>query len=127
MKQQKRKQGQGALVSVFLGCVASALLTGCSATGPKTLYQWEDYNGQVYEYLKGQEKGPEAQIIVLEEGLEKINAAGNTPPPGYHAQLGLLYAQLGKGDRMARAFEEEKKLFPESTGYMNFLLKKHSK
>lgn len=127
MKQQKRKKGEGALVSVFLGCVTSALLTGCSATGPKTLYQWEDYNGQVYEYLKGQEKGSEAQIIVLEEGLEKINAAGNTPPPGYHAQLGLLYAQLGKGDRMVRAFEEEKKLFPESVGYMDFLLNKHSK
>jgi hypothetical protein len=112
--------------SLLLSLAASALLVGCGGS-PKPLYQWESYNDQVYDYLKGQSKGPEAQIDVLEQDLQKIHAAGNSPPPGYHAQLGLLYAQIGKGERVEKEFETEKKLFPESAAYMDFLLKKHNK
>lgn len=113
--------------SLLLSMVVSATLVGCGGTTSKPLYQWESYNNQVYEYLKGQGNGPEAQASVLEEDLQKINAAGNTPPPGYHAQLGLLYAQIGKGDRVVQEFQTEKTLFPESALYMDFLLKKHKK
>lgn len=98
------------------------LLAGCqSAPG---LYQWEGYQPQVYSYLKGQNQGVEAQIIVLEAGLQKIRAKGAMPPPGYHAHLGLLYSVLGKDDQMVQQFETEMTLFPESRAYMEFLLKK---
>ena len=113
--------------SMLLSMVASALLVGCGGTAPKPLYQWESYNYQVYEYLKGQGNGPEAQVNVLEEDLQKIYASGNSPPPGYHAQLGLLYAHIGKGDRVVQEFQAEKNLFPESAVYMDFLLKEHKK
>ncbi|MCX7206660.1 MAG: DUF4810 domain-containing protein [Proteobacteria bacterium] len=101
--------------------LASVLLAGCS-TPPKTLYQWEGYQPQVYEYLKGQ--GPEAQIGILEADLQKIHAKGNRPPPGYHAHLGLLYSSIGKLDLVEKEFQTEKELFPESATYMDFLLKK---
>jgi hypothetical protein len=116
--------------SLLLSLAASALLVGCgsgSTTSHKSLYQWERYDNEVYDYLKGQDKGPEAQIDALSQGLEKIHAAGNSPPPGYHAQLGLLYAHIGKGERVVKEFETEKKLFPESATYMDFLLKKNNK
>ncbi|MCD5993992.1 DUF4810 domain-containing protein [Pseudomonas sp. CDFA 602] len=100
--------------------VASALITGC-AQPPKTLYQWGSYQPEVYEYFKGEAK--EAQVAKLEEDLQKIRASNGTPPPGYHAQLGMLYGSLGKDDQMVQELRTEKALFPESTTYMDFLLK----
>lgn len=102
--------------------LSSALLAGCATPTP-SLYHWGRYQPQVYEYLKGQGSGPEAQILVLEEDLERMRAQGSKHPPGYHAHLGLLYAQTGKSDRAAQEFLAEKELYPESAAYMDFLLK----
>ena len=99
------------------------LLAGCS--GPKTLYQWESYQPQVYNYLKGDAK--EEQVIALERDLEKIKAKNGAVPPGYHAQLGLLYSSLGKDDQMIQQLRTEKALFPESAAYMDFLMSNASK
>jgi hypothetical protein len=96
-----------------------AFLAGCQ-TAPKTIYQWEGYQTQVYEYFKGEAK--EAQVEALEQGLQKIQSANGIAPPGYHAQLGLLYLNLGKDDQAFQEFQTEKSLFPESTAYMDFLL-----
>ena len=100
------------------------LLAGC-ATGKSTppLYQWTSYQPQVYEYFKGK-SGPEAQIEALEKALEQIRAKGNSPPPGFHAHLGMLYASVEKGQEAQRAFDAEKQLFPESSTYMDFLARK---
>ena len=107
---------------VILGCV---LLSGCT-TAPKTLYQWEGYQPQVYEHFKG-EQGAEQQISVLEQDLQKIRATDGMTPPGYHAHLGMLYAEIGKDDQMVQEFETEKTLFPESAIYIDFLLKNSKK
>ena len=107
-------------VKLALMLTATALVAGCQ-TAPKPLYQWESYQPQVYEYFKGEPK--EAQAEALERDLQKINAKGNTPPPGYHAHLGLLYLSMGKDDQMVQQLRTEKALFPESGPYMDFLLK----
>ena len=99
------------------------LLAGCNA--PKPLYQWESYQPQVYGYLKGDSK--EEQAIALERDLEKIKAKNGAVPPGYHAQLGLLYSSLGKDDQMIQQFRTEKALFPESATYMDMLVNNASK
>ncbi|MDZ5603061.1 DUF4810 domain-containing protein [Pseudomonas sp. RP23018S] len=98
--------------------LASVLLAGCNT--PKPLYQWESYQPQVYEYFNGDSK--QEQALALERDLEKIKAKNGAVPPGYHAQLGLLYSSLGKHDQMIQQFNAEKALFPESTTYMDFLL-----
>lgn len=105
-----------------IACIAA--LAGCSSH--KTLYQWESYQSQVYEYFKG-ESPKEAQIEELESDLQKIKAANGAVPPGYHAQLGLLYSSLGRDDQMVQQFQTEKALFPESATYMDFLLKNAKK
>lgn len=102
-----------------LTLAASALLAGCSS--PQTLYQWEGYEPQVYEYFKGEEP-KEAQAEALERDLQKIRSTGKAVPPGYHAHLGLLYLSMGKDDQMVQQFNTEKNLFPESGRYMDFLL-----
>src|SRR4051812_12861713 len=103
-----------ALRTAAFMAAGSILLTGCAAP-QKSLYQWEGYQPQVYQYFKGESK--EAQVTELEAGLQKIQAKGGAVPPGYHAQLGMLYLELGKGDQMVQQFQTEKALFPESAQY----------
>ncbi|QEL54165.1 DUF4810 domain-containing protein [Chromobacterium paludis] len=119
----KTKKKLGGLAAA----IASALLLSACAGGPPQLYQWEGYQPEVYAYLKGDAQDAQKQIATLEEGLEKIRAKGNHEPPGYHAQLGMLYASAGNLDRMQSEFLTEKKLFPESTAYIDFLLSKQKK
>jgi hypothetical protein len=100
------------------------LLAGCAAqrqTPP--LYQWDGYQPQVYEYFKGK-TSPQEQIDALEKALQTIRAKGNRPPPGFHAHLGMLYAGVGKDQQAQQEFQAEEQSFPESSTYMDFLLKK---
>lgn len=111
---------------ICLAVSCAGLLVGCAA--PKPLYQWEGYQAQVYNYLRPQgSNGPEAQIAALEQGFQKIRSKGGTPPPGYHAHLGMLYFQVGKDDQGVQELRTEKALFPESASYMDFLLAKAQK
>lgn len=112
------------MVIVGAAFAAAFALAGCR-TAPTTLYQWEGYQPQVYQHFKGE--SPDQQIAVLEKGLQTISASGATPPPGYHAHLGMLYALTGKQDKMLAQFDDEKKLFPESAAYMDFLTSKVKK
>lgn len=111
-------KGQARWASLGL---AALILTGC-ANAPKPLYYWPGYQTQVYSHLTAA-TGPEEQIAALEEGLQKARSAGLTPAPGYHAQLGMLYAEIGKPDQVRQQFETEKSLFPESSAYMDFLMR----
>lgn len=98
------------------------VLAGCASK--PALYEWGDYQPQVYAYFKGESGGVEAQLIALEADLQKMRAVGKNPPPGFHAHLGLLYSHQGKMDQMVQQFRTEKALYPESATYMDFLLKK---
>jgi hypothetical protein len=98
------------------------LVTGC-ANSPPPLYQWTGYQPAVYDSLK-EEKAPQEQIDALEKALQEIRGKGHMPPPGFHAQLGMLYAEVGNDRQAMQEFEAEKELFPESSTYMSFLMKK---
>lgn len=102
--------------------VACALLTGCATKTP-SLYQWDGYQPQVYEYFKAR-KGAEDQIAALETAREKITAKNGALPPGFRAHLGTLYASVGKGAEARQQLTEEKAQFPESSAFMDFLLSK---
>lgn len=103
---------------------AGILLGGCAAQRPTPpLYQWDGYQPQVYEYFKGK-TSPQEQIDALEKALQTIRAKGNTPPPGFHAHLGMLYASVGNDQRAQQELQAEEQAFPESSTYMDFLLKK---
>ncbi|WP_343676165.1 DUF4810 domain-containing protein [Paraburkholderia heleia] len=110
-----------------LPAVAVAILfAGCAVKSPPPLYQWNGYEPAVYDYLKGG-KDPQQQIDALEKALQEIRAKGATPPPGFYAQLGMLYATVGKDGQAMENFDTEKHLFPESSTYMDFLMKKKTK
>lgn len=100
---------------------AALVLAGC-AQPPRPLYGWGGYQGQLYAYFKGTDSSPEQQIAALEADLQRHRAADASPPPGFHAHLGLLYANLGRDDAALRELQTEKALFPESAHYVDFLL-----
>lgn len=103
--------------------VALTIIQGACVTPPQPLYYWGSYQGQVYSYLS-KEKSPEEQILALEADKEKAAATGKPLPPGFLAHLGLLYGQTGRLDRLEENLSAEKKQFPESAAYVDFLLKK---
>ena len=98
--------------------VLLALLTlSACATKPVTLYGWDGYQQQLYQYLQTDgSRSPEQQILSMQESAQKISARGQRLPPGYHAHLGLLYASAGKEELAIGQLETEKALFPESAG-----------
>jgi hypothetical protein len=105
-----------------LALLSTSLLSGC-ATRPQPLYYWGAYQSQVYSHFKG-EKGPEEQIQAMEQVREQARSKGQQLPPGFQAHLAMLYGQAGQSGRLVEQLEAEKKQFPESAAFMDFLLKK---
>lgn len=107
-------------------CVALMLfiVSGC-ATAPKPLYNWGNYQGNLYARFKAT-SSPDQQIQDMEKTLQI--AKSNLPmAPGFHAHLGLLYGEVGRSNEMCEQFKAEKQLFPESAAFMDFLLSKAEK
>lgn len=102
------------------------VLAGCAAPS-KGLYSWNGYQAQVYSYLKSDAPSADEQILSLEQGVQQTAAQGNHLPPGYHAHLGLLYLNTGRTDQAITAWEQEKKAFPESTQYIDYLINNMTK
>ena len=105
-----------------LALFSALLFAGC-VTRPQPLYYWGDYQAQVYGHFKG-EKGPEEQILALEAVREQARSQDKPLPPGFQAHLAMLYGQTGRSDRLVEQLEAEKKQYPESSTFVDFLLKK---
>lgn len=101
--------------------VLALSLSACTPA-PKTLYSWGGYQREVYGYLKSPDADAEFQLLALDQDHEKARARNGVMPPGYHAHRGLLHARLGRMDQAAIEFQAEKRQYPESAAYMDFLL-----
>lgn len=99
-------------------------LAGCVAA-PKTAYYWGNYEPTIYHYFD-QSISPDEQIAALEKDIATAQEKNQAIPPGVHAQLGMLYMQTGKESAGITQFQQEKSLFPESTHYLDFILKPRS-
>ena len=100
--------------------VLGALLGGCAKP---PLYSWGHYEEIIYVSYSAPGKLPlEAQVERLEADFEKARSANRPVPPGWHANLGVLYYQLGKADQAKQEFETEKANFPESAVFMDRLM-----
>lgn len=119
----RRGRTMNSLKTIAITAVACGL-TACANTA-QPLYAWGGYESQVYEYFKGQPM--EKQIVELEKHSEQAKATGTLLPPGYQAHLGLLYAKLGRDDKLAEQLSIEKTNFPESSGFFDGLMKKFGK
>jgi hypothetical protein len=105
------------------GLLAAAVFASGCATAPRSLYQWGGYPAAVYAYLKDGGANAGAQIAQLEAQLQETQANRQSVPPGLHGHLALLYSKLGDDASALAHLEAERKLFPESAAYVDFLLK----
>ncbi|PWK27714.1 hypothetical protein C7534_1422 [Pseudomonas sp. OV226] len=93
-------------------------LPGCTQKPERTA--WSGYTPPVN--LQYQEDAAQELIEVLEADVEDIKAQGGVVPPGYYAQLGLLYFSLGNTEQMRQRLTAEQDPFPDSTADMNELM-----
>jgi hypothetical protein len=102
---------------LFMGLVC---LAGCQAP---SLYEWGNYEPILYvSYRAPDQMPPERQAELLEADVQKAAGEGRAVAPGVHAHLGYAYFQLGRMDAARQELETEKRLFPESTVFMNRLV-----
>jgi hypothetical protein len=110
----------------LLALGGATMLAGCAAgPRPQPLYQWGTYQEQVYGYFKGESK--EKQAAALEQDLAKMQAAGSVDPPGFHAHLGMLYAEIGNEAKASEQLMAERNQYPESATYIDTLLARYKK
>ena len=88
------------------------------------MYLWETFPRQQYDTLLRNGASPDEQILVLQAHAEKARALGSALPPGFRAHLGMLHLAAGNPDEARRLWLAEKATFPESTMYMDQLLKR---
>ena len=86
-------------------------------------YYWGHYENSIYvSFTQPGKLPPEKQIEDLEADYQKARAQNKPVPPGFHAHLGNLYYQIGKGDQARQEFETEKTQFPESKVFMDRMI-----
>lgn len=112
-------------LKLLLGGVVAALLVGCAHPPRPPLYLWENFPRQQYNTLLRTDGGPDMeQITLLQAQAEKARAAGAALPPGFRAHLGMLQLTAGNVNEARQLWQAEKLAFPESTPYMDQLLKR---
>ena len=98
------------------------LIQGCVAQ-KQTLYNWGSYEQLIYQnYANPGKASPEEQILKLEADSQIAKSKNKPLPPGFHAQMGVLFFQMGKLDQARQAFITEGELFPESRQFMDRLI-----
>lgn len=103
------------LLNIFL------LFIGC--TKPTSIYHWGNYQNELLNHFKKDTTSSSEQLESLKEMKEEARSKHRPLPPGYNAHMGLLYLKLGDIKQFKKHLQLEKKLFPESSGYIDFLLK----
>ncbi|WP_414147330.1 DUF4810 domain-containing protein [Erwinia sp. BNK-24-b] len=104
------------------GMLATALLMTACAQKKEPVYYWGDYQSSLYSAWQNG-SAPEKDIATLNKVIEQAKAKNKPLPPGLHAQLGLLYVNAGQPDKAFQQFTNEKIAFPESSAYMDFLMR----
>jgi len=103
---------------VFIGCAGS----------PESLYFWGYYEDAIYDmYLEPGKSSLTDEILRLEEQIEQAATHGKSVPPGLHAHLGYLYANDGDYNTAVIHFKREKEKFPESTDFIDGILRRMKK
>ncbi|MBB4593632.1 DUF4810 domain-containing protein [Xanthomonas cannabis] len=106
---------------LWVGAFVLIALTAC-AHQSTSLYQWGSYQDQVYSHFKG--GSPEQQIQALEKDLQVMQSSNKSAPPGLRVHLGMLYAETGNDGKAQENLIAEKAHYPESTTYVDLLMKK---
>ena len=104
-------------------CIAALFFSGCASNN--TQYYWGEYENLIYlSHHNPDEVPPSAQIEQLQADIEQAILKGKPIPPGVYAHLGLMYAANGDKALALASLTKEKELFPESTKFIDGLIKR---
>ncbi len=102
-----------------------ALLAASACSSTPVLYRWGAYEPLLYQmYTQGDGSDPFEQTALLREDIDRTQAEGKRVPPGVHAHLGFLYYSQGDKSAAREEFLKERELFPESSVFINGILKR---
>lgn len=109
--------------------VAVAVFTGCTSTKGHfvmDMYNWYDYTNVTYNYIKnGEEDDVEALIQTYESIIyNQDGTIRETVPPGVCADYGYLQIRLGNESEGKEFLLKEKELYPESSRFVDSILKR---
>ena len=93
------------------------LLAGCSSND-KGLYFWGDYSSSSFEYTQEELTDKEYLDILTETQSESAKKL----PPGFLADLGTLYLQMGDSQQALNFYRMEAEAWPEGFEFMNALI-----
>ncbi len=110
----------------IVGAISVFFLSGCQEQ-EKLLYSWGNYQSELYEYMNDNPVDYDRSIENMNKQIESAKATNLMLPPGFFAHLGLLNLEKGRGDNFVTYLNEEKRLYPESSRYIDFLLKSKGK
>ncbi len=112
------------VAQILSTCVVLSLGLAFIGCAPKQMYYWGDYSDTLYKLEKEQsEEALLSHMKSLEKIIEISQEKNARVPPGVYAELGYLYMKNPKKAKEGiKFFEEEKKLYPESTVLMDRLI-----
>jgi hypothetical protein len=124
MKQQRH-------LKFVLGSIAMAafilLLAGCANTKAPSLYGWRNYEKNLDNYFRSDKTSMDEQLKSMQDDQQILMGEGKSLPPGYRAHMGLLYGRKGDLESFRNQMEAEKQHFPDSSGFMDFLMRNFKK
>lgn len=86
------------------------------------LYRWGTYESTSYKYVKTKSEKDLMQLIETYEYILKYQP-NNKVPPGICADYGFILIQQGRIKKGRDLIEREKRLYPESSIFMDRVLK----
>ena len=113
--------------SIIKLCVLLSVfsMAACQKRQPP-MYHYNGYSEAYYDYKKNLS---EESLLKLQVSMEEaIKASGESKsgrvPPGMYANVGYIYLKTKKYQKAIAAFTKEKNIYPESTHFMNRMIKK---
>lgn len=107
---------------IILLCVGVLTMSSCTST--QALYSWYKYDDATHAFAKKQTEKTEAELVEsFDKIINKQNAARKIVPPGIYAERGYYFLKSGKTSEALEYFKKEKQLYPESTVFMDRIIK----
>jgi hypothetical protein len=105
--------------------LALGLSFASACQSPKTLYMWGHYEDSVYDVCRGTAANDMAkEVQILSKEVDEARVKGYKVAPGVHAHLGYLYYLSGNSGAAVAQFNAEKDQYPESTKFVDGLLRR---
>lgn len=117
-----KRRGIKSLILAIIG----ASVVGCAPQPPKPLYNYGTYSDSYYAYKKNT---GDQTAQTLQQSIEDAIAQSNESQtgrvaPGMYANLGYIYLKAGKTQQAIENFNKEKLTYPESSYFMDKLIKR---